>query len=210
MGLSSTPITPANAFTADLYPPQSGTAVLAADVEAGEQVGANRDTFLKARLGAYYLVHSEYASATPQSAGVYDSFTTTGYVSGADASNSLGPITMVSGDYVEVVFVRQFSVSAIGADTNGFLRIVHVKTGTPTVVDGAELETDLVRTGVQLGNSPSVAQFFATLAGTYSHTGATADITFTLQGKVSDATAGNGVSTINAGSASAHHYRTTA
>ncbi len=42
MGLSSTPLTAVNAFTTNLYPPQAGTPVLAADVEAGEQVLLNR------------------------------------------------------------------------------------------------------------------------------------------------------------------------
>jgi hypothetical protein len=42
MGLSSTALTAVDAFTAALYPPQTGTDVLAADVEAGEQVLVNR------------------------------------------------------------------------------------------------------------------------------------------------------------------------
>lgn len=48
MGLSSTPITPV-AGTPNFYPPQSGTGVLAADVQAGLQATADWIAYLNAR-----------------------------------------------------------------------------------------------------------------------------------------------------------------
>lgn len=46
MGLNATALTAVDAFTAAIYPPQAGTDVLAADVEAGEQVLLNRTLYL--------------------------------------------------------------------------------------------------------------------------------------------------------------------
>lgn len=47
MSLSATPLTAVSAFTANLYPPQAGTPINVADIEAGEQVLLNRTEFLK-------------------------------------------------------------------------------------------------------------------------------------------------------------------
>ena len=49
MGLSGTAITPVATYTPDVYPPASGTAVLAADVEATGQNLANRWAWLLAQ-----------------------------------------------------------------------------------------------------------------------------------------------------------------
>lgn len=49
MGLDPTALVEADAFTAAIYPPRTGTAVAAADVAAGEQVLANRTKNLQAK-----------------------------------------------------------------------------------------------------------------------------------------------------------------
>lgn len=58
MGLSGTAITPVATYTPDVYPPASGTAVLAADVEATGQNLANRWAWLLAQPRVVEVCHA--------------------------------------------------------------------------------------------------------------------------------------------------------
>jgi len=59
MGLSTTALTAIKAFTASLFPPQAGSTVLAADVEAGEQVLLNRTEYLFDKVDQARVVLSD-------------------------------------------------------------------------------------------------------------------------------------------------------
>lgn len=101
MGLSGTPLTPVNAFTALVYPPDSGSPILAADVEAGEQALLNRTLYLQSRLGEYVPYTPQVqARATYTSAPYYTnattSFTDTGVMTG------VGIGTIAENDLIEV------------------------------------------------------------------------------------------------------------
>lgn len=102
MPLSATPITPVATYTADVYPPQSGTAVLAADVEAGEQAFANRWAWLMAQPRMVAIEHyGEDDAASSHAAGALGNLTLTGSFANGPALAVAGPFEV--GDLVEVV-----------------------------------------------------------------------------------------------------------
>lgn len=103
MGVSATPITPVDAFTTNTYPPESGTPVLAADVEIGEQALVNRTEYLKNRLGEYALYAPSADAHTDASFGVYYTNATATFTdTGVGTSIAIG--TIAENDLVEVRF----------------------------------------------------------------------------------------------------------
>ncbi len=101
MPLSATPITPVATYTADVYPPQSGTAVLAADVEAGEQALANRWAWFLAQPRLVAVEHyGEDDAASAHAAGALGSLVLTGSFANGPALAVAGPFEV--GDIVEI------------------------------------------------------------------------------------------------------------
>lgn len=102
MPLSATPITPVATYTANVYPPQSGTAVLAADVEAGEQALANRWAWLMAQPRVIAVEHyGEDDAASAHAAGALGALVLTGSFANGPAIAVAGPFEV--GDIVEIV-----------------------------------------------------------------------------------------------------------
>lgn len=77
MGLSSTALTAVSTFTANVYPPQPGTGVLAADVAAGLQNLLNRTQYLYdlKRPGQDYDKSGTMNCAAPEADWAYDTTT---------------------------------------------------------------------------------------------------------------------------------------
>lgn len=76
MGLNPVALTEVSTFTAAVQPPLAGSAVLAADVQAGEQALANRTLFLRDKINTPPVISGSGSVLTS----VVDSFTTTSFV----------------------------------------------------------------------------------------------------------------------------------
>lgn len=64
MSLSATALSEVATYTTNIYPPDAGTPILAADVEAGEQALANRTKYLASLPRIVQVVTSSQADAT--------------------------------------------------------------------------------------------------------------------------------------------------
>lgn len=96
MGLDSSALTAADTFTTNLYPPLSGTPVLAADVASGEQVLLNRTEYLYNRR----FNSADSIQVDGEGGGAYSqNFNTTSYV--VDSSLDLTLTGVAVGDWVE-------------------------------------------------------------------------------------------------------------
>lgn len=149
MGLSTTALTAVSVFTADVYPPNPGSAVQAADVQAGEQALLNRTQFLKDSLWMPYYYNSVSASL--------EVFSTTSYVSGstiiADVPDCLG------GDYILVDLQARASCSSVGAPGTGSLIITVVQDfgGSPHLTEFTGTERVVEDTGTAILNAANLS-----------------------------------------------------
>lgn len=177
MTTSATPITPVATYTANVYPPQSGTTIHSADLESAEQAFCNRFAWLLAQPRVVEVV--KYSAPDPSEAhaqlGV--DFTTNTFV---DSTAVLATSTnnVKTNDVVRIA--GQFTISrAVNGGTPGAIRM---RCGTSLYCsDSIPLVPVDQLNGANVG-------YTITLVGTYtvSSTQNGLPITFTLQARHGD------------------------
>lgn len=147
MGLSATALTEVDVFTANLYPPATGTPMASADITANVQALGNRTKFLNGR------VPKAFSSDTYDVVGDSTVFNTTSYV-GSSLTRSI--IDMVAGD--KVLVIASFSYKVAGGAKSGLLRLVVTDdlggVAPEVVLTGARLKSEVfagTRQGTLMG-----------------------------------------------------------
>lgn len=177
MSLSATALSEVATYTTNIYPPDAGTPILAADVEAGEQALANRTKYLASLPRVVEVV--KYSATDPSEAhaqlGV--DFTTNLFV---DSTVVLATSTAAVKTNDLVHIAGQFVVAR---NTNGgFPGALRMRCGTSLYCDDSiPLVPASARHGADVG-------YVIDLHGTYvvSSTQNGLPITFTLQGRMGD------------------------
>lgn len=177
MGLSGTALTEVATYTAAIYPPATGTPILASDVEAGEQALANRTKYLASLPRVVEVVRYSAPDPTEAHAQLGVDFVTNTFT---DSTVILATSTanVKVNDVVHIA--GQFTVSR--AAPAGFPGALRMRCGTALYCgDSIPLVPSDQLDGVYVG-------YTITLSGTYvvSSVQAGAPITFILQARMGD------------------------